>query len=351
MLFRSILAGLDYRNYREQSAFNFLAATNIDLFNPVYSSVAIPAPTSLFDFTNQRLKQTGVYLQDQAHIGNLILTLSGRHDWMTINNYATAAAFPEVKEKKFTWRAGATYVTESGIAPYISYATSFQPLVGQTFGLEAFDPSEGKQIEAGVKFDGRNMSDDFKIFATGAIYRIRQSNVLTQDTVNPGFSVQTGEVTSKGLELEIVARIRQQLSINASYTYLDAKVTESNNPAEVGGRLAAQPRHKASLFVDYTHRGGAGGGIGVRHLSNSNGVVALPGATVTTPSGIVIPATFTSPAVTLFDATLHYDLPGWRFAVNGSNLFDKRYAGRCTGLANCFFAEGRRIIATVTKRF
>lgn len=346
-----VLAGLDYRNYREQSAFNFLPATNIDLFNPVYSATPIPAPTSLFDFTNQRLKQTGVYLQDQAHIGNLILTLSGRHDWMTINNYATGAAFPEVKEKKFTWRAGATWVTDSGIAPYISYATSFQPLVGQTFGGNAFDPSEGKQIEAGVKFDGRNMGDDFRIFATGALYRIRQSNVLTQDTVNPGFSVQTGEVTSKGLELEVVARIRQQLSINASYTYLDAKVSESNNPAEVGARLAAQPRHKASLFVDYTHGSGAGGGVGVRHLSSSNGVVALPGATVTTPSGIVIPATFTSPAVTLFDATLHYDIPGWRFAVNGSNLFDKRYAGRCTGLAGCFFAEGRQVIATVTKRF
>ena len=30
-------------------------------------------------------------------------------------------------EKKFTYRAGANYVTSSGIAPYISYATSFEP--------------------------------------------------------------------------------------------------------------------------------------------------------------------------------------------------------------------------------
>ena len=342
----NILAGLDYRNYREQSAFNFLAATNIDLFNPVYSSVTIPAPTSLFDFTNQRLKQTGFYLQDQAHIGNLILTLSGRHDWMTINNYAAGAAFPEVKEKKFTWRAGATYVTDSGIALYISYATSFQPLVGQTFDGDAFSPSVGKQIEAGVKFDGRNMSDDFKIFATGSVFRIVQSNVLTLDprALVPGSGVpataqvQTGEVTSKGLELEVVARIRQQLSINASYSYTDAKISETNNADQLGARLSAQPRHKASLFVDYTMSNGFGGGAGIRHLSNSNGVVSLS-------------APYTSPAVTLFDATLHYDIPGWRFAVNGSNLFDKRYAGRCTGPAGCFFAEGRRIVGTVTKRF
>lgn len=346
----NILAGIDYRNYREQSAFAFLAATPIDLFNPVYSSTPIPAPTTMFPFTDQRLKQTGVYLQDQAHIGNLILTLSGRHDWMTINNYAAGAAFPEVKEKHFTWRAGATYVTDDGIAPYVSYATSFQPVVGQSFGGEAFSPSVGKQIEAGVKFDGRNMDEAFKIFATGAIYRIEQSNVVTPDTANPGFSVQTGEVVSKGIELEVVARIRQQLSINASYSYIDAKVSKSNNPAEEGARLSAQPRHKASLFVDYAHLSGLGGGGGIRHLSSSNGVVALPG-TITLPGGITVPATFTSPAVTLFDATLHYDLPGWRFAVNASNLFDKRYAGRCNGLAGCFFAEGRQIVGTVTKRF
>jgi iron complex outermembrane receptor protein len=349
----NLLAGLDYRNYREQSAFAFLSATDIDLFDPVYSDVPIAPPTTLFDFTNQRLRQVGAYLQDQAHIGNFILTLAGRHDWLNIDNYAAGAAFPNTEQGRFTWRVGGTYVTESGIAPYVSYASSFQPVVGQTFDGEAFTPSLGTQIEAGIKFDGRTLSDDIRIFATAAVYRIEQTNVLTPDPrslipgsgVPPTAQVQTGEVTSEGLELELVARLREQLNINASYSYINARVTESNNPAEIGARLAAQPRHKASLFVDYTIARGAlagfGAGAGVRHLSSS------PGVQRTSADQDI----FISPATTLVDATVHYDIPGWRFAINGSNIFDRRYAGRCNGPVGCFFGQSRQVMATIVRRF
>lgn len=343
-----ILAGLDYRNYREKSAFAFLGATDIDLFNPVYSTTPIPDPGALFDFTNQRLKQTGFYVQDQAHVGNFILTLSGRQDWMTIHNYAAGAAFPTTKQDKFTWRAGATYVTVSGIGPYVSFATSFQPIVGQTKDGSAFSPSVGKQVEAGVKYDGSTLDEDIKLFATAALFRIEQSNVLTQDpdlAAPPGSQVQAGEVVSKGVELEVVTRIREQLSINASYSYTDATVTKSNNPAEVGARLAAQPRHKASLFVDYTLAtgplAGAGAGVGVRYLSDAPGIVRTA---LNTPL-------YVTPATTLFDAALHYDTPDWRFALNGSNIFDKRYAGRCNGPVGCFFGQSLQVIGTVTRRF
>src|SRR5690606_17907266 len=122
---------------------------------------------------------------------------------------------------KFTWRAGATYVTGSGLAPYIGYATSFQPVVGQTKEGTAFSPTVGKQIEAGIKFDGRTLSDAIKLFATAAVFRIEQSNVLTLDpdpTAPPNAQVQTGEVVSKGVELELVTRIHEQLSVNAAYS-------------------------------------------------------------------------------------------------------------------------------------
>ena len=339
-----ILAGFDYRNYREASAFAFAGATSIDLFNPVYSTTPIEVP-AFFPFTNQRLKQSGLYVQDQAKLGNFIVTLSGRQDWIKLNNYAAGAAIPERKQDKFTWRAGATYVSEAGIAPYVSYATSFQPVVGQTFGGAAFKPTAGKQWEAGVKYDARGLGDDIKLFGTASVFRIEQSNVLTIDPANVLFQVQSGEVVSKGVELELVSRIREQLSINASYTYNDAKISKSNTPIEVGARLSATPRHKASLFVDYTHDkgffAGFGAGAGVRYLSTTPG--NLPSAAA--------PRVYTSPSTTLFDGTLHYDLPGWRFAVNADNIFDKRYAGRCTGPVSCFFGQARQITGTVTKKF
>jgi len=338
-----VLAGFDFRNYREQSAFAFAVASSIDLFDPVYSSVPIAVP-AFGPFTDVRLKQSAIYGQDQIKFGGFILTLSGRYDWTEVTNYIPTTP-TETKQNKFTWRAGATYVTEAGVAPYVSYSTSFLTNVGSTFSGARFRPSEGKQWEAGVKYDARGLGDDVKLFATAALFRIEQNNPLLTDPANVFFDIQTGRIVSKGAELEIVARLEEKLSVNASYSYTDAKITRSDFAPERGARLEATPRHKASLFIDYTHDRGAlagfGGGAGVRHLGSSPGVVP------STVGGEL----FTSPAVTLFDATLHYDIPGWRFAINGSNIFDKRYAGRCTGPVGCFFAQSRQVIATVTKSF
>ena len=56
-------------------------------------------------------------------------------------------------------------------------------------------------------------------------------------------------------------------------------------------------------------------------------------------------------AATLFDATLHYDVPGWRFAINGSNIADKRYVARCASNYGCVYGAGRKIMGTITKKF
>lgn len=337
------LVGFDYRNYREQSAFAFAGATSIDLFNPVYSSAPIAVP-AFTPFTDVRLKQYGIYAQDQIRFGNFILTLSGRQDWTKVDSYRTTPT-TKTSQDKFTWRAGASYITEAGIAPYVSYSTSFLTNVGSTFAGERFKPSEGKQWEAGIKYDARNLGDDVKLFATAAVFHIKQDNPLLTDPANVFFDIQTGRVVSKGVEVEVIGRFHQKLSVNASYSLTDAKITRSEFAPEIGARLEATPRHKVSLFVDYTQDKGAlagfGGGAGVRYLSSSPGVI---------PS-IVGGELYTSPAVTLFDATLHYDLPGWRLAINGSNLFDKRYAGRCNGPTGCFFGQARQIIGTVTKTF
>jgi iron complex outermembrane receptor protein len=338
-----VLVGFDYRNYREQSAFAFAGASNIDLFNPVYSTAPIAVP-NFFPFTDVRLKQYGLYAQDQMKFGNFILTLSGRQDWTKVTRYLTSPV-TKTNQDKFTWRAGATYITEAGVAPYISYSTSFVTNVGSTFAGEPFEPSSGKQWEAGVKYDARGLGEDTKLFATAALFRIEQNNPLLTDPNAVFFDIQTGRIVSKGFEAEVVGRFYEKLSVNASYSFTDAKITRSDFAPEVGARLEATPRHKASLFADYTQDSGAlagfGGGAGVRYLSSSPGVI---------PSAIGANL-YTSPAVTLFDATLHYDIPGWRLAINGSNIFDKRYAGRCNGPTGCFFGQSRQIIATATKTF
>jgi iron complex outermembrane receptor protein len=341
-----MIAGVDYRKVDNDAAFDFGFADTIDLFNPVHVAEPNPNPGYPTPFTNEALKQTGGYIQDQMKWGDLYLLVSGRYDSVSVTN---ALAAPETKtdQHKFTYRAGLNYVTEVGIAPYVSYATSFEPVLGNdsVTGLP-FKPSDGKQIEGGVKYDARGLGDQVKLLATAAVFDIKQTNVVsTSPSISPVFGTQTGEVESKGFELELVARLFDQLSINASYSYDKTEVLESSTPQEVGSPLPVTPKNKLSLFVDYTLKtgplGGLGFGVGGRYTGDSVG--SLPGP--------FNPVVYTGQSSTLFDAIVHYDLPDWRFALNGSNLFNREYVARCSGPAGCTYGAGRQVIGTVNWKF
>lgn len=332
----SILVGFDYRDYDYQSEFGFAVAPSIDIFNPVYGA-DVPMP-ALFPFDDQQQKQKGLYIQDQIRFDRLVLTVSGRQDWVS-----SANAGDRTKDDKFTYRVGLNYVFPSGIAPYVQMAKSFQPVAGRSvYTGDPFVPTTGTQYEAGIKYDGANVGPDLKVFASAAVFNLVQKNVLTpaNDPSNPFAQVQEGEVEVNGVELEGVMRWRERLSINASYTYTDSEVTESNDPAVLGSRLMAVPKHKASLLVDYTFQdgplAGLGAGAGVRHISSVFGDEAN---------------LWRTGSVTLFDAIIHYDTEQWRLAVNANNLFDKEYVQRCSSATDCFYGVKRQVVGSITRKF
>ena len=181
---------------------------------------------------------------------------------------------------------------------------------------------------------------------TLAVFELSQKNVLTTDPDNPGFSVQTGEVRSRGVELEALASLDSGWDIVASYTYLDQEVTKSNDD-NLGKRLTGIPKHEASLWVDYTFgRNWLQGleiGAGVRYVGSSAGDRLN---------------TFDVPSYTLFDASLNYDmsslhdgLSGWKVAVNATNLTDKTYIASCISLNTCYFGIGRSVIGRLQYRW
>ena len=348
---QKLLAGIDYRNVHNAAAFAFAFAGTLDAFNPVYNPAFEQAIGYPFSYNDQKLKQTGIYGQDQIGVDQkLFITLGGRYDWVNVNTFGTTQ-----KEHKFTYRAGATYVTNSGLAPYVSYSTSFEPLLGiDKVTNQPFKPTSVKQVEGGLKYDARGLPSNIKLFATAAVFDIKEKNfIVAQAGVTPAFNMtQGGAVDVNGVELELVARINQQLSINASYSYNHSEVKSNPNaPGDVGYPLPTTPKNKLSLFADYTVKqgllAGFGGGAGVRYNSASAGT--LPSGTFPgIPGG---PLTIVTGKATLFDAILHYDTPRFRIAVNASNLFDKDYVARCTGLYGCVYGAGRQIIATLTGKF
>lgn len=344
-----LLVGVDYRNVRNTAAFAFVFAGQIDAFNPVYDPTYEVSPGFPNSYNDQKLKQTGLYAQDQMKLGQLFVTLGGRQDWVKVNTFGVGQ-----KEKKFTYRAGVNYVTSSGLAPYLSYSTSFEPVIGRsTTTNEPFKPTNVNQWEGGVKYDARGLPSNVKLFATGALFDIRERNFVVAQVgpTNPFGATQGGEVEVKGLELELVSRFNEQLSVNAAYSYNHSEVKDSPNaPGDVGAPLPTTPKHKLSLFADYTVAHGTlagfGGGAGVRYNSSSAG--SLPSGTF---PGVGFAPTIVTGKATLFDAMLHYDQPRFRIALNASNLFDKDYVARCTGLYGCVYGGGRQIIATLTGKF
>jgi len=346
-----LLAGIDYRDVKNNAAFAFLFLNQpqIDAFDPVYQENLVTRPGYPSAYNQQKLTQTGLYAQDQMAIGQLFVTLGGRQDWVHVTTFGA-----HQKEKKFTYRAGANYVTSSGFAPYISYSTSFEPVIGSsTVTQEAFKPTSVKQWEGGVKYDARGLPSNIKLFATGALFDIKETNFVVAQVgpTNPFGAVQGGEVEVKGVELELVSRFNQQLSVNASYSYNHSEVTKNpNHPEDICAPMPTTPKHKLSLFADYTVAHGAlagfGGGAGLRYNSSSAG--SLPS---TTFPGVGFAPTIVTGSATLFDAILHYDQPRFRVSINGSNIFDKNYVARCTGLYGCVYGAGRQVIATLTGKF
>ncbi|WP_315830781.1 TonB-dependent siderophore receptor [Bradyrhizobium prioriisuperbiae] len=332
------LFGVDYRHTTSDFSQYFGSAPSIDLFNTVYGQPFTLPP--LTTKTRQVQDQVGVYAQDQIALGGWRLTLSGRHDWVTTDSTDFLKNTLQSQDNKaFSGRAGLNYVFDSGVSPYVAYARSFQPTVGLAWVGTPFVPTTGEQYEVGIKYQpvGTN------VMVTAALFDITQQNVLTVDPAHVGFSLQTGEARSRGLELEATASLTNGLKMIASYTYTDTETTKSTTLANVGKQLINVPRNQAALWGDYTFQDGKaagfGFGAGVRYIGTSNGDAAN---------------TLLIPDYTLVDAAVHYDLSnldpklrGTRVAINVNNLFNKEYVSTCQSINACFYGSDRMVTGSL----
>ncbi|MDI9220359.1 ferrichrome porin FhuA [Pantoea sp. EA-12] len=341
----TLLMGVDYQRTRNDIDAAFGSASPISAINPQYGNDAIIGTPFPYQYLN-RQEQTGLYTQDQMEWNRWVLTLGGRYDYaMTSALNRNGNTEEKNHDQAFTWRGGLNYVFDNGVAPYFSYSESFIPTAGTTASGETFDPSRAKQYEAGVKY----VPKDRPIVITGAIYQLTKTKNLTPDPNNINFSVQSGEIRSRGVELEAKAALNANINMTASYTYTDAEYTEDTL---LKGRTPVQvPKHMASLWGDYTfHETALSGvtlGAGVRYVGESQGLYA---------SGDNANQNFAVASYTTVDAALKYDLgrfglPGSTVGVNINNLFDREYVASCYRDYACYWGAERQIVGTATFRF
>lgn len=332
----SLLFGADYANSKTDNLSGFSVAPAINVYNPTYGA-ALP---DLFYYSDlhQPVRLLGLYVQDHMKIGSRwVLTLAGRHDSTKITtDEHIFKTHVEQDPSEFTYRVGTTYLAENGIAPYASYSTSFLPVSGTTFGGTPFEPTTGKQIEGGLKFQPRGTSS----FITASIYQIEQDNVGVPDPVNPFSTVQQGEIRSRGFEVEAIGSVWGALNYIASYSHLDQEITKTTDATALGKRPPLAPDSLFSLAGDYTlgygPLSGLGFGAGVRMVGSRAGDTAN---------------TIEVPSYTLFDASLRYLWRNAEFQLNGTNLADKTYVAVCTSPNYCNYGSARKFMTTVRYHF
>lgn len=307
----------DFKNERDEfSATQSLAVNRINIFNPVYGMLQ-PIGLRQSTLSEERIKSWAVYAQSMIELGTRWNVLLGaRYD---VARSSTDNFLRDTKTaadtKALSPRAGIVWHPTASSSLYASYSQSFVPVIGQDFAGNLFDPTIGKQIEAGAKsewFDGR-------LGATLAVFRIEKQNVTADDPVNDGFDTQTGAIESKGVEFDVTGSPLKGLSIMANAAYTKARITKDSRPALIGQSSTDNnmPRWGGGVWASYELQDerlkGLGGGLGVVRVGdrrNSNG----GGSDY-----------HVLPAYTRADMNLWYRKAGWRISAKLENLLDRRY--------------------------
>ncbi|WP_229190502.1 TonB-dependent siderophore receptor [Bradyrhizobium brasilense] len=337
----TVLFGVDYGHSYYNDKIGYGPAPDLNLLTMNYGAQAIATPAFSI-FNKQSTDEVGVYAQEQAKLGGFILTLNGRQSWVSQTTTAGLDGVPSTqKATAFTGRAGLSYVFDNGIAPYISYATAFAPQVGVDASGLPFRPTTGEQKEVGIKYQMPNVP----VLLTAAVFDITQDNVLRTDPNNMAFQAATGQVESKGVELEAKLALKQGFDLTAAYTHLNVVITQGN-PDTTGNELSGIPRNSFAASGKYTFQSGVpveglGLGLGVRYIGTNFGNDQN---------------TFQNAATTLFDAVIDYDLGkldrrflGATMRVNATNLFDTHYQTCQSGY--CYAGERRQVIGTLSYRW
>ena len=306
-----------------------LPKPNVNFFNlnnPVYT-VRSPEDYTLNVRTalpSALTTTNAIYIQDMIQWERFTFLLGLRNEWFEdITNYETKNEL-KVKKQALLPRVGVTYAVNKAINVYTTYLEGYQPqsntvtLMPQTGTLPAgslFDPLESNLKEVGLKATFLDNTMSFN----AAVYEINQRNILmnANDPANPDLLVTRGAERSRGFECDLAGYITRDWQINASYSYIDAKIVNDRDASLIGARKQNTPKNSANLWTRYNFNSDSvlddfGIGLGMQYQSSK-----IPWFT----------RDFTLPDFTVFDATLYYkpDNSNMQIAINAGNIFNKSH--------------------------
>jgi len=329
-----VLAGVQYQNVDTDTNSAYFAGGGVlqgdfsyilDLANPVYTGAPDQAILdSIYnDSPEQNVTDTGLYLSDHISYGNWRVTLGLRHDSVDNDNGSS-----EQSDSQTSYSAGVLYRFENGLSPYVSYAESFETVVGLDNDNNQLKPEEGRQYEAGIKYALSSLPG----YITLSYYDIEISNLPNPNSLPSESGQQQGITSIEGVELE------GRVDFGEVSAQFAASVMDAEDPN--GFALSAQPDSNASIWLHWAPEAidGFRFGGGVRYVGESvseNGSIR-----------------YETPSYTLADVMLAYRLSAQLdLQLNVRNLTDKEYLTSCLFRGDCFPGVRRTVNASVTYSF
>ncbi|WP_052732391.1 TonB-dependent receptor [Hymenobacter terrenus] len=268
----TLLLGADADQYNT-NALTYISQPfdSLNIFNP---NLALRQPAKAVSGYNDlryntrtlgNTRRAGFYVQDLISIIEHVKVLAGVRwsyqetpsDVYTYPSLTATSPAVTVRENRrydnaFSPRLGLMYQPVKTSAIFASYSNSFTPNSGVDANNEALPPSLIDQYEVGIK------NDLFQgaLSANVTAYRIVNSNqaqtiLPTSDKPNPNNAQElAGQVTSKGMEVDVQSKPYQGWSFITGYSYNHTAYTRSNLYAE-GSRLRYNPAHTANLSLFY----------------------------------------------------------------------------------------------------
>ncbi len=324
----TVLVGMDYQYHVNDWMGNGTGSWigTINTLNPSHTGAyTSPADISADMYDNDITKQQlGAYTQlstiwQQRWIANL----GARVDWVDVENRGSVS--DKINDTQLSLNSGIMYLSDYGLNPYASYSESFYVISSIDWVTnKLYKPVESNQVELGVKYTPDWMDGYINV----AWFDITQENATASAMVDGALATsQTGEKTSKGVEIEAQSQVTKSLALAANYTYSDVRENDQ--------RASLAPRHLASLWATYDFAPQGMGdmivGSGLRYVGES----------IDASTGDVVPD------VVIWDAMAKYRINSqWDVQFNVNNLVDEEYVASCD-YGICYYGESRSVSATV----
>jgi iron complex outermembrane receptor protein len=291
----------------------------IKIYFPVYPTGPFPLTPGVAE-QHTLSDDAGEYLQDQmgAFDDRLHLLVGGRVDNVE-QKYVSFANGNHYQQSNlgFSDRIGLSYDATSWMSPYANAARSFNVnSAGSnlTYTGATLPPTTGLQYEAGIKFT----TLDKRLLVTTDVYQITKQNVPVADPNHTGFSLDAGEMRSRGFECDANGQILPGLQLIASYAYTDTHVLDSTT-LPIGVSFLNIPENSGSLWMSYNVQQGP-----LRDFGFGMGVFAEDKKAGDSPNSFYLPGYARVDAGAWYDIALSSGAK-MKLQLNIDNLFNKTY--------------------------